>query len=55
MLSKMVHLWLLYRVRFEKSDENHPGGFLPDHVETKNFDPWRADLAIESTYDVHEA
>ena len=39
MVLKMVHLWLLYPVRFEGSGENRRGGALPDHVEKKNFDP----------------
>lgn len=55
-VSEMAHLWFLYPGRFERSVENCGGGSLPDHVESKHFDPWRAESAFESGKTiVHEA
>ena len=47
-LSEMDRLWFLYLVRFERNGENRGGGNLPDHVESKQFDPWWAGSAFES-------
>ena len=56
MLFEIIHLWCVYSVSFERSGGDRGGASLPDHAETKHFDPWVGKVQIQvSNMMLHEA